>query len=106
MLLPKSEWPGSEVTVDEPPSELLLAKTPNVQTIIKNTELHDVIDKLVNHCSSLFKLKYIQVHSVANRNRLVVCSFCFVYISFNSDYVSSRLYVWKMSIAVAILGGV
>ena len=54
---PHSEWPDSEQTVDEPPSEFLGAKTHIIQATIKVDRELDAIDKLTSHCSSLYKLK-------------------------------------------------
>jgi len=57
LLQPRSMWPKSVITTDEPPTELLPVKTQSVQTIIATERTTDIINQLINHCSSFNKLK-------------------------------------------------
>ena len=57
LLQPQSEWPKSEKTSNELPSDFLPVKSQVVHVIVEPNKTDDVIERFMNHCSSLYKLK-------------------------------------------------
>ena len=57
ILQPQSEWPKSEKTSNELPSDFLPVKSQVAHVIVEPNKTDDVIERFMNHCSSLYKLK-------------------------------------------------